>query len=421
MDRWDEYLKNHPIHTTLEKINHLLRRTRRYTNSRERSEKRRISKVINTLEEVFQNLDPDLVPHRILHQIHSIAEDVLNHLNIYRSTEEHDHLRSANDSLDHMLIHISHLLSITKRPEIAEHVKRLERSLDELTKDILDKKKLLENEILKISELSKFQREQTENLSKSVDARRQEANSLISRLQTQYFDEQSKRNNIFIEDQRKRTNAFTSWKSDFEKQTKTHIDQLITISSEKSTAEQKKFSDKISSLIKDAEDKHRRILELYGLVASDSVALDYSKNAENEKMRADIWNVATLVFILGAAGWFFLLYIMNSTDFSLERIITTSSITIILLFGAAYSSKQSSLHRENEKRARWVSLDVKAFDPFIESLPEKERNNLKKEISERLFGQQYKNTEKETPVRDEHIFKVIKDIVDIVKSKWRDP
>ncbi|MCY4052989.1 MAG: hypothetical protein OXE98_03815, partial [Hyphomicrobiales bacterium] len=66
---------------------------------------------------------------------------------------------------------------------------------------------------------------------------------------------------------------------------------------------------------------------------------------------------------------------------------------------------------------RWFSLEMMAIGPFIESLPPDERNNLRKDISKRLFGQQYSNTEKETLAMDGHTLKSMRDIIDMVKPK----
>jgi hypothetical protein len=49
------------------------------------------------------------------------------------------------------------------------------------------------------------------------------------------------------------------------------------------------------------------------------------------------------------------------------------SLTAVLLYGAAYSAQQSTKHRNNEKRARWFALEIKAIDPFISSLPESDQ------------------------------------------------
>ncbi|WP_192859198.1 hypothetical protein [Vreelandella lionensis] len=65
----------------------------------------------------------------------------------------------------------------------------------------------------------------------------------------------------------------------------------------------------------------------------------------------------------------------------------TISITAIALIAANFSSKQSRIHAANEHKMRWFALEVKAIDPFISSLPEPERTELKRQLSEKLFCQ----------------------------------
>lgn len=421
MSRWDEQFQNHPIHKTLKEIDNLLSVKTDDISREGQSEKRRISKLMDVFEEVLNALDPELTPRQILDNIHSDAGHVQNELINYNSSRNDGHLKNANNVLDGMLIHLSSL-STVKGFRVTKPAKRLGKLLDESIEATYDKKQSLENEILKVSELSQSQNEKLEALSSSIDTKKQETDSLISSWQTQYSEDQNNRNNSFAEDQQKRMNNFTTWKTKFEGEARAEFDKLINSSNKKITDEQEKFSDKISSLTEDADNKHKQILDLYGLVAGDSVASDYLKNANDEQKQANFWRRATIFFIVLTAAWLITSYIIggmgaNDGSISWERIIKAFSITGILVFGAAYSSKQSSLHRKNEKIARWVSLDMKAFGPFIESLPEEERNSLKKGISERLFGQQYKNTDKGTQVMDEHILKtIIQTVKDVLKN-----
>jgi hypothetical protein len=62
------------------------------------------------------------------------------------------------------------------------------------------------------------------------------------------------------------------------------------------------------------------------------------------------------------------------------------SLTILLLSFAVYASKQAALHRISERKSRSFFLQVQAFDPFIESLPEATRHELKQSLSARIFG-----------------------------------
>jgi len=68
-------------------------------------------------------------------------------------------------------------------------------------------------------------------------------------------------------------------------------------------------------------------------------------------------------------------------------IVTTVSVTAVAFVAAQFASRQSRLHRINEQRMRWFALEVKAIDPFISSLPIEMQQELKRQLSERLFGQ----------------------------------
>ena len=100
------------------------------------------------------------------------------------------------------------------------------------------------------------------------------------------------------------------------------------------------------------------------------------------------------------------------------QMIKAFSVTAVLLFGAAYSAKQSNIHRDNEKRTRWFALEVNAIDPFIASLNEDDKKALKNKLSDKLFGQQVISNDKNGKIIDEHAFGIlIKGITDILKAK----
>ena len=63
-----------------------------------------------------------------------------------------------------------------------------------------------------------------------------------------------------------------------------------------------------------------------------------------------------------------------------------ASLTLVLLTAAGFASRQSKAHRDLEQQMRWFSLEVKAIDPFLSSLGDDDQKELKKQLSERLFG-----------------------------------
>jgi hypothetical protein len=76
---------------------------------------------------------------------------------------------------------------------------------------------------------------------------------------------------------------------------------------------------------------------------------------------------------------------LNGIDWAV--VVTTVSVTGVAFVAAQFAGKQSRVHRMNEQRMRWFSFEIAAIDPFISSLPIDMQQELKKELSERLFGQ----------------------------------
>ena len=112
----------------------------------------------------------------------------------------------------------------------------------------------------------------------------------------------------------------------------------------------------------------------------------------------------------------------NSTkqNFPWYKLLAALSISGVLMWGSAYAAQQSTKHRKSEKRTRWFALEVKALDPFISSMNSEQQNELKNELSKRMFGQYNNNDgDDESPVINEHAFKTIIDAVGgiIVKAK----
>lgn len=148
----------------------------------------------------------------------------------------------------------------------------------------------------------------------------------------------------------------------------------------------------------------------------------YLRNANEERNFADTWRVWTVIFIACTVAW-----LMSAilSDFTVSqtgaviwhKVALSFALSGVLLFGAAYSAQQSTRHRNAEKRTRWFALEVKAIDPFIHSLPEEQRQALKKELSERMFGHFTKSEDEKGRIVDEHAAGVlVKLITDVMKS-----
>ncbi len=431
MSRWKELFKNHAIHATLDELRVLANTKFDDITADHQSEKRRFLKVVTAYENILKNLDPELTPFNSLDSLNNaLRKNISTQMVPYRDSGNADNLINSNNNISDQLTQLSLLISIAKKAVSEKPLKGLGDSVDEFAKSIEAKKKTLEDEINDVSPIVEGQKTQLEELSNNINTKKQEIDSLITGWQEQHSNAQNKRDTDFVADQKVRTDTYAEWRKGIEEETKTSINGLVTKSTEKLENHQTEFDDSVSEYLATAEKKHQAILELYELVAGDSVGSGYLKSANDEKRQAGFWRGAAILFILATAGWTAYAYIADTSTvinesgvieqlkFSWAKVLKAVSVTGVLLFGAVYSAKQSNVHRQGEKRARWFALEVKAIDPFISSLEKDDQKALKKQLSERLFGQQEHIQDKDPQVIDEHAFSLlVKGIIDILKAK----
>ena len=148
--------------------------------------------------------------------------------------------------------------------------------------------------------------------------------------------------------------------------------------------------EEMDEILSGAKDKRDKILDLYEIVAGDSATSGYARNASEEGRLANIWRRCSVGFIVSTSAWLlcFILYTIfgGKGEISWSIYPLAISLTGVLLFGAVFSGQQSSRHRNNEQKFRRLALRVAAFEPFVASLDDDVKNELRKEIAATIFG-----------------------------------
>jgi hypothetical protein len=162
---------------------------------------------------------------------------------------------------------------------------------------------------------------------------------------------------------------------------------------------QEQLETQIETIISDSVDKHTKILELYKLVARDSITGGHKQIADREYKAAETWRWMTIGSIVATALWiaytlFWISPIVEPEKAFWLQVGKSVSLTALLISFAVYASKQAALYRVNERKARSFFLQVQAFDPFIEGLPDEKRVQLKQELTARIFGSDESEFEK---------------------------
>lgn len=417
MNRWQQKFDEHPIHETLKQLESYASKEFDDIKEDEIQERRRFLKIVSIYQELLSDLDPELVPVNQLDTLNTAlrSQHIWNQVESYSSNQNSAHLVNANDHLTNQLTQLSLLLAIAKKTKFIKPFKQVENLVDDFSQTISSQKTKLQEELTEFSSALNVSKQELAKLAQTIEARKKETDAQMSQWQSQFSESQERRNT-----------EYSNWSKKLDEKAHEELESILEKSNSELTTHQKSFEAKIKEIIDDGNEKHQAILELYELTAGDSVGAGYIKNADDEMKQANMWRWISIGFISLTVLWLSFVYFCNAGAFEFckigtedfwAKIITAFSLTGVMLYGAAYSSQQSTKHRNNEKKARWFALEIKAFDPFISSLKEEQRHELKKQLSERLFGQNEHNHIDNSKIIDEHAYKTIIDGLVNVISK----
>ena len=91
-----------------------------------------------------------------------------------------------------------------------------------------------------------------------------------------------------------------------------------------------------------------------------------------------------MALIVGIAGYSFIESMHQSFD--LSNSLLRLGLVFLLSVPAAYLARESTKHRQQQYTHLQTSLDLKAINPYIASLPDEEQHKIKSEIAQRIFA-----------------------------------
>lgn len=422
MSRWTDAFATHGVHEAVEELKVCVDAAGEAAPAVELTEIRRLQKAVQFVQSSLSSVDPELVPEALLEGIeHGIRHSNLLpklqsfYANDFDSFELSD-ITAANDQLSSVLPTVYGLAGLGKSVPLDERIESVEKLFDHFSQTVERESESFNASLSKystrLSELS-TQATTVENLCTKLG---QQLSETRVQWQEQFTTEQAARHTEFSGDQATRQTEFSEaqsgWLAEFttwfaEHKAKADADALET---------QNTFQSSIDQYLAAALDKHDKILELHGLVAGDAVTAGYLGDGKKEREAANFWRWTSLTFILLTIVWLGLSYSLpyfgvNHDGEIWEVLVRTASLTGVLLLGAGYAARQSKLHRDQERKARWFGLEVKSFDPFISSLGPDEQKALREKLADRLFGQKDDQVTVKEAHLDGDMLKTVSDLV----------
>lgn len=424
MSRWQKDYEDHEIWKTIDSIKVILNTKVDTLKEDYEEEKRRILKFLLKLEECLNNFDSEFFPIGIVNQINSSVlkhQSFLNQLKQFNQDKNTAHLTNANNHLSTHMHLVVPLFTQRDTPakkqikSVEEQFRKFIKLVDEHNssyKLTLDQLRNHHDKIL--LEIDQYK-------SEIVD-KEKEITDLSDQFKTQFTDNQNARNEDFSKSQIEREKNYDEWRKSFELVIGEETKNLITKHDTEIQDTFDRFKAKVQKYHDISQDTHHKILELYELVANDSVKAGYMKNSQEERIQANLWRWISIGFIVIAVGWICFTYFNDfssniANTYIMAKILKAASLGGILIYGAVYASRQSTMHRNNEKSARQFALEISALDPFISSLDEEKQKEIKEKMTEKMFGNAHSESEKSDHIDLNVVTTITKSIADILKVK----
>lgn len=143
----------------------------------------------------------------------------------------------------------------------------------------------------------------------------------------------------------------------------------------------------VQAYLDDLEEKKTAAEKIVGAVAQTGMVGGYQKIANAEQKTTRVWQVVTVLSILGFVG-LMLFVVPTPADGVLEwsELIGRTLAALGLGGLAAYAGKEASKHAERERHNRRIELEIASVGPFLAELPKEERDAIIKEVADRTFG-----------------------------------
>lgn len=423
MSRWVKEAEEHKIHETLSQAKIWINTKFEDANSDREIERKRLLKVVNELHRIIVGIDPDLFPVSVVNQVnaHLRHQNFWNQLAAYSKSGSVQNLKTANNHISSQIPVILSLSGVSVRPEERVEVDEIESAYENFCLTLSSEKDVIQKDVKAIkSDISKVV-EDIVILQKNMSEIQSELNNIVVGYKNKFLEEEAERKKEFSESEISRKKTYEDMILAAKSNAEDKVKDIALKYNDSLEKVYKDFSSMVVTKSEDISEKHNSILEIHDLVATDGMAGGYKKGADDEKKSADIWRRVSMFCYLVILLWVvfkeklgFSIFINDIVQWPVLAI--TISLTGVAFVAAQFASRQSKGHRINEQKMRWFALEIKAIGPFISSLEINQQQELKKQLSERLFGQDRRiDGEKNSPRDVNRIDKLIEAVTELTK------
>jgi hypothetical protein len=161
-------------------------------------------------------------------------------------------------------------------------------------------------------------------------------------------------------------------------------------------SDRKTLNDQADVVITELLIKQEKAEAVLRVIGNTGMVEGYQRVANDERTTAKWWHAGTLVFIVGLITFAIVAFWNTiSGEFHLGTFGARAFVALTFGIAAAYAAREADKHQAIERKNRRVELELASIDPFLSAMPEEMQNEVKRQLAERIFGQNDPLTTKE--------------------------
>lgn len=393
----------------------------------------RLEPALEFVGALLASADTALVTPQMLDELNEAVQQISSALTPFKDNTDFEQLPTIQSGVEALLnrsLRMAPAIGVWAQTDARKAAAQLGEASSEKTRQLQQQASDLQGQLNQLKEqadqasdsMKTTAEERVKELEGQLDTLRTEAEAERTRVQqtidsfeTQFKSEQEAHSTQFEESKK----ALTDEAEQTIGEIKTAAEEAASKEKERAEAVIAGLDERTGEIMDFLSEKKREAIDMVDTAATSTTAGAFKTEAEEQKEEADQWRLFALL-----GGFFAVLVALAAVVLAVGEwgggtaLIVAKVTAVTLLLGiAGYAAGQSGQHRRREQRARRLYMQMVAFKPFSEPLPETEKNTVRKEFIERMFVGDHAEDHKgdDAKLSDENLSVLLK-FIDLIRS-----
>jgi hypothetical protein len=393
----------------------------------------RLEPALEFVGALLASADTALVTPQMLDELNEAVQQISSALTPFKDNTDFEQLPTIQSGVEALLnrsLRMAPAIGVWAKTDARKAAAQLGEASSEKTRQLQQQASDLQGQLNQLKEqadqasdsMKTTAEERVKELEGQLDTLRTEAEAERTRVQqtidsfeTQFKSNQETRSTQFEEGKK----ALTDEAEQAIGEIKTAAEEAASKEKERAEAAIAGLDERTGEIMDFLSEKKQEAIDMVDTAATSTTAGAFKTEAEEQKEEADQWRLFALLggFLAVLVALAAVVLAVGEWGGGTALIVAKVTAVTLLLGIAGYAAGQSGQHRRREQRARRLYMQMVAFKPFSEPLPETEKNTVRKEFIERMFvgdpAEDHKGDD--AKLSDENLSALLK-FIDLIRS-----